>query len=504
MVTETKLTAAAVYRNSCVVKRSGRVPLTAGTQKVCLGGLSASVDESSLRMSLPEGLSGSNVQVEYPTNEQQEDTLREQTEQLADLKSQIIRLEKMAVLWEANADFSRKESLAVEEMTAYLEKLPDRLAKISAELAAVKEKKAALEKELSKSKKKAALPYVTAELTAEREGEYPVELSYLDHRAYWNPAYEIHAETENDALMLRLRAVISQHTDEDWENVKLTLYTGNPSASGSIPKLRPLHICFYVPRPAARRLAAFGGMMKSAMSVEETINEDSLVLAEAAAPAMAMQEVANGSGEAVKGETMTEYELSGVWNIRSEQEILCDIRTDRLPCRYHAAAVPRLSDEVYLAAEVAAADLEDLKGTEAAVYLKGAFAGNVFLDPDMTKDTYDLSLGVDETVRVKRQQKKRYSSNVLLKGQKKTEYEYEITLTSRKDKDISVTVTDQIPVSDEKSIIVEPLELSGAEHEEATGLLRWNFPLAPAETKTLTLSYTVAWPKDKTTQEEIR
>lgn len=506
MMTETKLVAAAVYRNGCIMKRNGSVKLEAGTQKVYFGGLSANVDESSLRLSVPDNLSGGNVQLEYPTREQQTEALKELNAQLSALKEQIQRLEKLAALWEANADFSQKASLSVQEMSDYLEKLPERLAAINAELTGLKVQKAELDKAFAEAKRKAALPFVSAELKADAAGEYPVELTYRDYQAFWNPVYEIHAENETDALKLRLRAKIMQNSGEDWKGVSLTLFTGNPAVSGTIPELLPSHIRFYTPRPARRfgATAAYGGMMKAAVAMEDTAEMADMEEAEAvmAAP-MQMNAVMNGMGTASKGETMTEYALSGVWDIRSGQEILCDIHTDEIACRYHVVAVPKLSEEAYLAAEVATADLEDLQGTPAAVYLGGTFAGNVILNPDMTKDTYDLSLGVDETVRVKRQQKKRHTANVLLKGQKKTEYEYEITVSSRKDKEISVTVTDQIPVSEEKSIIVEALQLSAAEREEDTGLLHWNFALAAGETKNISFAYTVAWPKDKLTEEGV-
>ena len=86
MMTETKLVAAAVYRNGCIMKRNGSVKLEAGTQKVYFGGLSANVDESSLRLSVPDNLSGGNVQLEYPTREQQTEALKELNTQLSALK----------------------------------------------------------------------------------------------------------------------------------------------------------------------------------------------------------------------------------------------------------------------------------------------------------------------------------------------------------------------------------------------------------------------------------
>ena len=400
----------------------------------------------------------------------------------------------------ANADFSQKESLSVGEMSAYLEKLPERLEALSSEIAALKEEKAVLDKEYNEAKKKAALPYVTAELYAEAEGEYPVELTYRENQAWWNPVYEIHADSEADSLQLRLRAKICQRTGEDWAGVKLTLFSGNPSISGTIPEMDPVHLRIYEAPVYKKRTAAFGGMMKAAARMDDMVVEE-CACEDAEAPMMAMNAVYSGSGTASKGETMTEYDLSGSWDIRNGQEIICDIKTDALPCRYHVVAVPKLSDEAYLAAEVATNLLEDLQDTPAAVYLKGAFAGNVVLEPDMSKDNYDLSLGVDETVKVKREQKKKYTSNVLLKGQKKTEYEYELSVSSRKDKEISVTLSDQLPISDEKTIVVEALEISGAEKEEDTGFLHWTFPLPAGETKSVKLAWTVAWPKDKRTEE---
>ena len=497
---ETKLTAAAVYRNGCIVKRSGRVFLQKGTQTVQFAGLSSGIDESTLRLAVPAGISGSNVQVEHPTREQQNEALKELAQKVADVQNKIASQEKMAALWEANADFSQKESLSVGEMSAYLEKLPERLEAVSAAITALREKKTELDREYAEAKKKAALPYVTAELYAEAEGEYPVELTYRENQAWWNPVYEIHADSEVDSLQLRLRAKICQRSGEDWAGAKLTLFTGNPSISGTIPEMDPVHLRIYEAPVYKKRTAALGGMMKAAARMDEMVVEE-CACEDAEAPMMAMNAVYSGSGTASKGETMTEYALSGSWDIRNGQEIICDIKTDALPCHYHVVAVPKLSDEAYLAAEVATNLLEDLQDTPAAVYLKGAFAGNVVLEPDMSKDNYDLSLGVDETVKVKREQKKKYTSNVLLKGQKKTEYEYEISVSSRKDKEISVTVSDQLPISDEKSIVVEALDISGAEKEEDTGFLHWTFPLAAGETKSVKLAWTVAWPKDKRTEE---
>ena len=100
-------------------------------------------------------------------------------------------------------------------------------------------------------------------------------------------------------------------------------------------------------------------------------------------------------------------------------------------------------------------------------------------------------------IRLKRAQKKQYRSNVLLKGQTKVEYEYEIEIRSLKTKDSALTLKDQVPVSDDKTIAVEISQISGGKFNEEIGEVVWDFELPANETKTITLSYSVAWSKDK-------
>ena len=60
---------AAVYRSGCIMKKTAEVYLETGTQTVCLRGLTQNMDQSSLRLSVPQMLNGSNVQVVFPTPE---------------------------------------------------------------------------------------------------------------------------------------------------------------------------------------------------------------------------------------------------------------------------------------------------------------------------------------------------------------------------------------------------------------------------------------------------
>ncbi len=69
-------------------------------------------------------------------------------------------------------------------------------------------------------------------------------LSYVVHNASWFPTYDIRAKDVNSPLSIDYKANVSQHSGEDWKNIKLTLSTGNPSVSGSKPELSPYFLNF--------------------------------------------------------------------------------------------------------------------------------------------------------------------------------------------------------------------------------------------------------------------
>jgi len=59
-----------------------------------------------------------------------------------------------------------------------------------------------------------------------------------------------------------------------------------------------------------------------------------------------------------------------------------------------------------------------------------------------------------------------------------------------------IEMQDQIPVSVNKQIVVDAVEISGAKMDEDTGILTWTFTLNPAESKSLTVKYVVTNPKN--------
>ncbi|MCA6423639.1 MAG: mucoidy inhibitor MuiA family protein [Flavobacterium sp.] len=72
-------------------------------------------------------------------------------------------------------------------------------------------------------------------------------VKYIVSNAGWVPSYEIKAKNTQDALQFAYKAQVYQNTGEDWNDIKLTLSTGNPNFNNDKPKLETQYLNFINP-----------------------------------------------------------------------------------------------------------------------------------------------------------------------------------------------------------------------------------------------------------------
>ena len=498
----TKLVSVKVYRNGAEITRKGTVSLYAGTQLLEVCGISSNAALDTVRLYAPEGVVCANQHFADPSDRPEDKPSDRIREELESLKKKISIRELQQELWKTNGDFSSRAQQSAEDVRNYIRDLPAVLEELDAEIAGYRKEIKKMERDLKEQTRLESLPVLTAELTVPKDATYHFEVRYFDYAANWMPVYEIHTDGEQP-MELRTRARVHQDTGEDWKGVEMSLFTGNPVTSGNLPELPPVYLKIRVPAPAASGLykrAAFNTAAKS-MALMDAEADDAMVEMEEAYEAPMMRAVTESAAVRTE-ETMTEYILPGRWDVpRSGEGTMADLKTDILPAVYRIAAVPSASPYAYIVAEVAVTELPFYEGIEAAVYYKELYTGNAYISGELTKETLDITLGQEERVHVSRKEVAQKTSTSLFKGQKVTEHRFETRLTNLSSDPIKVTVKDQIPVSREKEITVETLELSGFSLDRETGLLTKEVPLPAGETVTLTLSYKVAWPKDKQLRE---
>jgi uncharacterized protein (TIGR02231 family) len=202
--------------------------------------------------------------------------------------------------------------------------------------------------------------------------------------------------------------------------------------------------------------------------------------------------------------SVADNELNMVYNIdlpydmeSNGREQSVQLKESSVASTYKFYAAPKLDKEAYLLADVADWEQLNLIPGEANIIFEGTYVGKTMIDPNSTKDTLTLTLGRDKRVVVKRDKLADVSSVKFLGSNKKQVFSYEITVKNNKKEKISMLLKDQYPLSTNKDIEVEVLEVSGAEVNKDLGILNWNIELAPGESKKYKLSYSVKYPKDK-------
>ena len=491
-----------VFRHGSEVIRTGSLELSEGANALYVYGITSGIDADTVKLFTKEGVLMGNFRFltseEKENGEKESDAIKREIESLK--KENEIRA-MQAALYEANGNFTNRTSLNAEEVEAYIEALPKRLLGLSEETAACEAKIREAEKKLNEAVKKENYPILYTEVTAPAAGTYPFEVRYQELSGGWEPVFEIHTDAK-EPLEIRMRARISQNTGEDWKGISVSLFSGDPSYSGTLPEVLPVYLDFQEEvraRAMPRMAMAMGASMKAA------VLEDAVPMEMEAANEIAFNRVEAVGAEVSEDDTMTEYILPGARDIYSGNEgAMADLLNYTIPASYRIASAPRKDPHAYLTAEIKTADLPPRAISNAQIYLKGIYAGDVSIDPDFSEETVNLSLGQEERVHVTSKQVSKKTSNTLLKGLKNIEYVYETGITNNTPEPIEAVLKDQIPVSENKSITVEPIDLGGAERNEETGILTKTITVQPKETVTVKLSYKVSYPKDKRIKETVK
>ena len=503
----TEVVKASVFRRGAEVLRRGSAQLEEGAQTLMVYGLSAGASLDTARLFGREGVFCSDLRFVPQYDDDTEDPrTRELKDKIEALEKQIEVKELQIELWKANGDFSERTSQPVSEVQDYIEKLAGRLEALNTEILAGRRELEKLHKELDKAADRSAAPVMVADVVAPKAGLYDFEIKYFENAASWNPVYDVHSDGESD-LEIRMRAKICQNTAEDWKGTEISLLTGNPTAAGSLPDL--LSVFLDIRQPAPRTMAKAAGGARMAVMEDTVCYEEDGAAPEAAmmfavAASNSMVRMATMEADVSEEQTSTEYVLPGKRDVLKTGDNTADIRSYKVPAQYKIITVPAMDPSAYLVALVKPADLPFATAVEPSVYYKGIFTGRIWMDPDLTGDEIEITLGKEERISVKREQTARKTSTALLKAQRTVEYGYETRVSNNSSADAEVVIKDQIPVSQNKDITVEATELSGAELTKESGLLVKTVKIPAGGTEVFRIGYKVAGPKDKQISEERR
>ena len=320
-----------------------------------------------------------------------------------------------------------------------------------------------------------------------------MNLSYVVSNAGWYPSYDIRVDDITRPVNIFYKANVFQNSGVAWKNVRLSFSNANPWIAGNVPELYPWFIDYYTPPPPIRIRGVASGVKKAeAPLTMEMAADQSVMMAKVAeaAPVLVEKQI---------GETTITFDVAVPYSIESDGKVqTIEIQRTSIPAEYKYVTVPKMSPLAYLTGNITNWAEMSLQSGEATLYFENTFVGKSYLNINQLSDTLELSLGTDNSILVKREKRKDFTSRRVLGANKTETYSFLITIRNNKKNPVKLNLQDQIPISTNSGITVEALELSGGKHNAQTGEINWDFEIKPQETKEIVLTYSVRYPKDRT------
>jgi uncharacterized protein (TIGR02231 family) len=291
-------------------------------------------------------------------------------------------------------------------------------------------------------------------IDVKKSGLIQLDLSYIVTGPSWRPSYDVRANTAQGNLELTYNAEIRQSTGEDWKGVALKLSTAQPVIGGREPHLYP----WFINKQEA--VVAMGGaaapMAKSGLSRARQDQMVNAYVAEADQSAQPAEMEVKGAS-VVTGATAETYIIDRVSDVLSDNKVAkVNITKQNFPTVYRYSSVPKLSPHVYLKAKAKNKSDFTLLPGQTSVFLDGAFVANASLDLVPAGQEFWTYLGVDPSVKVERKElgRREETSGIFGKKTVRTVYDNVFKIKNSKSTAIELVVWDQIPISDHEDIKV--------------------------------------------------
>ena len=501
----TSLKAATVFVSGAELTHTAQSSIGAGVTKLHFTNLSSGLNANSVQVKALGDFTILSVlpRVNYLANQPESAEVKEMRKKIADLQEatavenelkDMLEREKNLILNNASL---QKEGLTASELEAMANLFRTRLAELSDLIRARSNKVIKLNAEISdlsaeisqrSANKNRYVGEVIVEVKANRETNGRFEISYLISQAGWSVAYDVYGGKDNDNVQLKYNAEIYQSSGLDWNEIDMKLSTGQPLQNNTQPTLHPWIVQF-------QRYMEEGRVQSYANAVEEMeMEEEPLSLDDSDGFARSAAHFTT----TVENQLTVDYTISEKWNIPNDgQRHKIHVTEYELPATQEYYAVPKLDRDAFLMARITDWEQYHLLPGSANLYMDNTYIGTSYLNTTVTSDTLALSLGRDRNIKLDRERIKENCEVKLMGDKLKETMAVQINIRNNKSHAVNIRLEDQIPLSGDKEISVKLEEAEGATFNSRTGRLRWDIELQPGESREVTFTYTLKYPKDK-------
>jgi uncharacterized protein (TIGR02231 family) len=327
---------------------------------------------------------------------------------------------------------------------------------------------------------------IVIEVMAKKPIQTKMDIQYLVQRAAWKPIYDLKANGKDENVELVYKAKILNNTEVDWNNVKITCSTSDPSRGITLPQMDPwgLH--------ANRKTQGRGDYSRSEGWNFDAGRTNSYV---------GSADTFQSFNFSVASEVIEVNELSKTFTIDEAQSIKSGRETatielfeSSIQAKFEYFAIPKLDKDVFLTACIGNWEQLHLINGTVNVYYQNAYIGQTQINTRFVEDTLKFSLGRVDQVLVTRTKRVDNSKKRKIGGNSIETLSFEIVAKNNSSSTIDINILDQVPVAQDGNIKVSIKEISKADHTESNGKLEWDLTLKPGESHIITITFEVEYP----------
>jgi len=516
---ESRISKVTVYPASALINRTASLKLKRGEYEIVFADIVPEVDENSLRVyasgEAEVKLFGAQLRKEY-LEEVPAEKIKRLQEEIQNLEDEVKATENFKKLLLEEKNFLDSIRLFshhqipqdlvtkmpspedLEKILKFLDaKLKENYSRLMEAEFSIREKKKkidVLKRQLNQIRGpvRKLKRSIVVELQVLKGGNLDLSVSYMVRGASWRPIYDARASFEKNEVELVFYGIVKQTTGEDWEAVEIILSTAKPVIGGRMPYVSPWFLRPYQP------IARIKGLKMEAPMYQRRAFEEEIRPGEGRRPEVEYARVEE------KGIAVV-YKLARKATVKSDgSEHKLPVSSQILKAKFEYSTYPRLSPFAYLGTRVTNSSKLQLLAGRVNIFLERDFVGSSSIDNIAPGEDFDLYLGVDENVKVKRECLEKRVDETLIAGipsrTKRITLKYKVSVENYKSKTINVRLFEAMPVSQDERIKVKIKDVSLQPDEkdwkDRKGVWLWKLKLEPKAKQEIFYTLLIEHPRD--------
>ena len=330
----------------------------------------------------------------------------------------------------------------------------------------------------------------SVDLEVLRKSNFSIILSYfISGEVSWEPVYDARIDISENRIDFITYALVRQATGTDWKDVSLFLSTARPTISGQLPPIVPWILRPYQPDQR------IGQKMEAPMAFREDTDAVSM-------SAVAEQEFSVPVEYGGTSVTFNIPEKTSIYSGSKQEKIL--ISEQEMSGAFNYKTFPRGNPFVYFNTFLENDLAIPLLPGQVNIFLDSGFTGDTAIGYIPPGEDFDLSLGIAENVKVKRELLKKFRDQTVIANipslKITTKYEYKITVENFQDMNSFIEIFETVPISEDDRIQINIDQVTPEpkvkDWNDKKGVWMWEYLLEPHDKIEIGIVYSVIHPRD--------